>query len=158
MTRDELLERLNSIEWNDIEFKAASWAVPKDALSTVSAFANTTGGHLVFGVEEANGKFSVSGVIEADKVQNDFLGQIRDKNKISVFLPVVGEIHAVDGNRVIAFYVPEAQRSEKPVFLDGNPKNPISAVVGGMTLAPVMNCSVSCGMPPRIVLMQSHWT
>jgi|GEM_PF-6229393 hypothetical protein len=43
MTRDELLARLNSIEWNDIEFKEAAWEVPKSALSTVSAFANTAG-------------------------------------------------------------------------------------------------------------------
>jgi ATP-dependent DNA helicase RecG len=39
MTRDDLLTALQSIEWNDIEFKEAAWAVPKDALSTVSAFA-----------------------------------------------------------------------------------------------------------------------
>lgn len=70
MNRDELLNRLNSIEWNDIEFKEAAWAVPKDALSTVSAFANTAGGYLVFGVKQQNGTFSVSGVIDADKVQS----------------------------------------------------------------------------------------
>lgn len=122
MTRDELLARLKSIEWNDIEFKEAAWAVPKDALSTVSAFANTDGGHLVFGVTQENGKFSISGVIEADKVQNDFLGQVRDSNKISVFLPIDGQLHAIDEGTVIVFYVPEAKRSEKPVFLDGNPK------------------------------------
>jgi ATP-dependent DNA helicase RecG len=58
MTRDELLARLQSIEWSDIEFKEAAWAVPKSALETVSAFANTTGGHLVFGVEQANGTFT----------------------------------------------------------------------------------------------------
>lgn len=40
MTRDELNARLRSIEWDDIEFKEASWEVPKSALSTVSAFAN----------------------------------------------------------------------------------------------------------------------
>ena len=39
MTRDDLVAALQSIEWNDIEFKEAAWAVPKDALSTVSAFA-----------------------------------------------------------------------------------------------------------------------
>jgi len=122
MNRDELLNRLNSIEWNDIEFKEAAWAVPKDALSTVSAFANTSGGYLVFGVKQQNGTFSVSGVIDADKVQNDFLGQIRDKNKISTFLPVDGEVHSLDESLVIVFYVPEAQRNEKPVYIDGNPK------------------------------------
>ena len=122
MTRDELLARLNSIEWNDIEFKEAAWAIPKDALSTVSAFANTAGGYLVFGVKEENGTFSISGVINADKVQNDFLGQVRDHNKISVYLPITGELHTLDESTVIVFYVPEAQRNEKPVFLDGNPK------------------------------------
>lgn len=122
MNRDELLNRLNSIEWNDIEFKEAAWAVPKDALSTVSAFANTAGGYLVFGVKQQNGSFSVSGVIDADKLQNDFLGQIRDKNKISIFLPVDGNIHGLADGMVIVFYVPEAQRNEKPVYIDGNPK------------------------------------
>lgn len=122
MTRDELLSRLNSIEWSDIEFKEAAWDVPKSALSTVSAFANTAGGHLVFGIEEKNGTFSISGVVGADKVQNDFLGQVRDRNKVSVFLPIDGELHALDGGTVIVFYVPEAQRNEKPVYLDGNPR------------------------------------
>ncbi len=122
MTRDELLTRLNSIEWSDIEFKEAAWDVPKSALSTVSAFANTAGGHLVFGIEEKNGTFSISGVVGADKVQNDFLGQVRDRNKVSVFLPIDGELHALDGGTVIVFYVPEAQRNEKPVYLDGNPR------------------------------------
>jgi ATP-dependent DNA helicase RecG len=122
MTRDELLARLNSIEWNDIEFKEAAWAVPKDALSTVSAFANTAGGHLVFGIKQENRTFSVAGVIDADKVQNDFFGQVRDRNKISIFLPIDGELHALDGSTVIVFYVPEAQRNEKPVYLDRDPR------------------------------------
>ena len=90
MTRDELLACLQSIEWSDIEFKEASWAVPKDALSTVSAFANTAGGQLVFGVKQANGLFAVTGVTDADKVQNDFLGQVRDVNKVSIRLPING--------------------------------------------------------------------
>jgi len=122
MTRDELLARLNSIEWTDIEFKEAAWEVPKNAFSTVSAFANTAGGHLVFGIKEQNGTFSVSGVINADKVQNDFLGQVRESKKISVFLPIDGQLHALDEGTVIVFYVPEAQRNEKPVYLDGNPR------------------------------------
>ena len=122
MTREELLERLQSIEWDDIEFKEASWAAPKSALSSVSAFANTTGGYLVFGIREARGAFTVSGVIEADKVQNDFLGQVRDRNKISILLPIESTLHALDDSKVIVFYIPEAGRSEKPVFLDRNPK------------------------------------
>ena len=91
MDRKELQARLQSIEWSDIEFKEASWQVPKNALSTVSAFANTEGGHLVFGVKEANGTFTVTGVTDPDKVQNDFFGQVRDNKKVSVFLPIDGD-------------------------------------------------------------------
>lgn len=122
MTRDDLLAALQSIEWNDIEFKEAAWAVPKDALSTVSAFANTEGGHLVFGVKQANSTFTVTGVTDADKIQNDFLGQVRDTNKVSVFLPIGGTVHDLADGTVLAFYIPEAERHQKPVYLDGNPK------------------------------------
>lgn len=122
MTRDELITRLQSIEWSDIEFKEAAWAVPKDALSTVSAFANTAGGHLVFGVKQANGTFTVTGVTDADKMQNDFLGQVRDTNKVSIRLPINGTVHQLPEGIVLAFYIPEASRQEKPVYLDGNPK------------------------------------
>lgn len=122
MTRDELLAKLKSIEWGDVEFKEAAFAVPKDAFSTVSAFANTEGGYLVFGVKEAKGSFSVTGVIEADKVQNDFLGQLRDPNKISVRLPVQPYLHNLPDGTVLAFWIPEAERRAKPVFIDGNPR------------------------------------
>ncbi|MCC0051409.1 MAG: putative DNA binding domain-containing protein [Rhodobiaceae bacterium] len=122
MTRDDLLAALQSIEWNDIEFKEATWAVPRDALSTVSAFANTDGGHLVFGVKQANGTFTVTGVTDADQMQNTFLGQIRDTNKISVLLPVEPKKHDLPEGIVLAFYIPEASRQQKPVYIDGNPK------------------------------------
>lgn len=121
MTRDELLVRLNSAEWNDIEFKEASWAVPRDALTTVSAFANTAGGHLIFGVRQENGVFTISGVVDVDRVQNDFLGQVRDAHKISVFLPIVEHHHVLDEGTVLVFFVPEAARQEKPVVLDRDP-------------------------------------
>ena len=122
MTRDELLAKLNSLEWDDIEFKAASWEVPKSAMSTVSAFANTAGGHIVFGVQEANGKFAVSGVTDADRVQNTFLGWLRDTNKVSVFLPVTGQPMNFAEGTVLVFFIPEAERASKPVFLDGDPR------------------------------------
>ena len=122
MTRDDLLAALQSIEWNDIEFKEATWAVPRDALSTVSAFANTEGGHLVFGVKQANGTFSVTGVTDADQMQNTFLGQVRDTNKINVLLPIEPKKHDLPEGIVLAFYIPEAPRQQKPVFIDGNPR------------------------------------
>ena len=60
MHQDELLARLNGIEWNDFECKRAQRGVPEDAYKTVSAFANTAGGWLVFGVSEAHGRLEVA--------------------------------------------------------------------------------------------------
>ena len=131
MTRDELLAKIQSSEWDDIEFKEATWAVPKSALETVSAFANTKGGHLVFGVKETNGAFSITGVTDIDKVQNDFFGQVRDAQKISAILPIAGNIHTMPEGSVICFFVPEASRHEKPVHLDRNPKKAFVRVGSG---------------------------
>ena len=131
MTRDELQEKLNSVEWDDIEFKEATWAVPKSALETVSAFANTRGGHIVFGVSEGNGTLTITGVTDVDKVQNDFLGQTRDSEKVSVTLPVTGLVHQLPEGTVICFHIPEASRGDKPVYLDRNPKKAFVRRGGG---------------------------
>jgi predicted HTH transcriptional regulator len=57
----ELKRLLKAGEWNDVEFKEARLAAPKSAFETVSAFANTHGGWLVFGVSQRGEKFEISG-------------------------------------------------------------------------------------------------
>ena len=120
MEKAELIERLKGYEWNDIEFKEARRAVPRNAYETVSAFANTEGGHLVFGVRQNGDDFEVVGVLAVDKVQGDFLTALRQPNKISVVLDVREELHRQGDADLLVFYVPEASRAEKPVHLDGN--------------------------------------
>ena len=120
MTQEELIELLGSYEWRDIEFKEARRAVPQSAYETVSAFANTEGGRLVFGVRESGGAMEIVGVLDVDKVQSDFLNTLRQRNKISVLLPVREQIKRHKGNDLLIFHVPEAHRSDKPVFLDGD--------------------------------------
>lgn len=120
MTQDELIELLNAHEWRDVEFKEARRAVPRNAHETVSAFANTEGGHLVFGVKKSGQDMEVVGVLEVDKVQNEFLTTLRQPDKISVVVGVREELHKYDDSDLLVFYVPEVHRSDKPVFLNGD--------------------------------------
>lgn len=122
MNQDELLARLNGFEWNDFECKRAQRGVPEDAYKTVSAFANTAGGWLVFGVSEHNGRPEVTGVDEPDKVQNDFLSVLRSGQKLNRPIGIDAHRFAIEGKYVFAFHVPEALRSDKPVYLKGDPR------------------------------------
>ena len=118
MTEQEILELLNQHEWNDIEFKEARTAVPKNAYESVSAFANTEGGHLVFGVKKDGSDFEVVGVIDVDKVQNDFLMTLRQKEKINQIVDVQEYLHTIDSKDLLVFYIPEVSRTQKPVYLN----------------------------------------
>lgn len=73
MTKEELLLRLNDIEWDDFEVKEASGGLPKSMWETVSAFSNTAGGGwIVLGVKEKrddNGStYIVKGIPNAEKL------------------------------------------------------------------------------------------
>ena len=118
LTRAELIERLQSAEWTDLEVKEAAWAMPKSALETLSAFANTSGGHLVFGVKEADKGFELVGVIDVDKVQNEFFTQVNSRDKISCQLTVHDGLLKFDDKDILVFFVEEADRKHKPVYLD----------------------------------------
>lgn len=122
MNQDELLARLNGFEWNDFECKRAQRGVPEDAYKTVSAFANTAGGWLVFGVSERDRQLEVTGVEEPDKVQNDFLAVLRGAQKLNRVIAVNPYRFEIEGKHVFVFYVPEVSRAEKPVYLKGDPR------------------------------------
>ena len=120
MTQDELIARLNKFEWNDVEFKKAQRGVPDAAYESVSAFANTAGGYLVFGVEDNAGSFEIVGVIEVEKVQNDFLSCLRSGGKLNRPVSVRESALEHEGKTLLVFYVPEAKRQEKPLYLNGD--------------------------------------
>ena len=120
MTREELLDRIQKYEWSDIEFKQAQHGVSQDAYRTVSAFANTSGGWLVFGVRETGGALDVVGVVEVDKVQNDFLTALRSGQRLNRVITVAEEATEMDGKTLLVFHIPESPRYEKPVYLGGD--------------------------------------
>ncbi|MFZ5451633.1 MAG: RNA-binding domain-containing protein [Thermodesulfobacteriota bacterium] len=120
MTKDELIARLGKYEWSDVEFKLAQRGVPADAYKTVSAFSNTAGGYLVFGVKDTQGNLEIVGVIEVDRVQNDFLSVLRSQSKLNRVIDVQEDAIDHEGRTLLIFYIPEAQRKEKPVYLIGD--------------------------------------
>jgi ATP-dependent DNA helicase RecG len=120
MNQDELLARLNAFEWNDFECKRAQRGVPEDAYRTVSAFANTASGWLVFGVSERQGQLEITGVDTPDKVQNDFLAVLRSGQKLNHVVAVDTRRFEIDGKHVFAFHVPEASQADKPIYIRGD--------------------------------------
>ncbi|MEA3641735.1 MAG: putative DNA binding domain-containing protein [Lamprobacter sp.] len=115
LDRETLLERLRGIEWDDFEVKRAAGGVPKDAYTTVSAFANTAGGWIVFGVKEVKRRFEIVGVDDPDGMQNDFLGGCRSTEKFSRPVEVRPHHFVIDGHTVLAFYVAPSRRFDKPI-------------------------------------------
>ena len=120
MTRSELIDRLKRFEWSDVEFKEALNAAPKVVYETVSAFANTAGEWLVFGVHDHGGALAIVGIMQVDKVQNDFLRVLRSGQKINRAIGVAEDVIETDGKTLRVFHIPESPRSDKPVHLDGD--------------------------------------
>jgi ATP-dependent DNA helicase RecG len=131
MTIEQLRQRLNQIEWRDIEFKRARGGVPQNAFETVAAFSNTTGGHLVFGVEEGDGKFEIVGVLDPEKIQSDFLSALRSGQILSCVIPAEESRMEDEGKVVLAFFIPEARREQKPVHLRGELRKSFIRRAGG---------------------------
>jgi len=120
VNREELIERISAFEWNDIEFKEAQREFSKDAYKTVSAFSNTGGGHIIFGVKHENGKHEIVGVIEVDKVQNGFLSGLRSGDKFNKMIDAKESVIRDGEETLLVFYIPEASRQDKPIYLQGD--------------------------------------
>ncbi len=86
MRKEELIQKLSDLEWEDFEAKEAKAAVPKSAWETVSSFANTSGGWLLFGIKEIGKYFEIQGVTNAEKIEQDFLSSLRG-GKFNAFVP-----------------------------------------------------------------------
>ncbi len=90
MTKEELLIRLNDIEWDDFEVKEASGGIPKSMWETVSAFSNTAGGWIILGVKEKKGEngnsYRVTGVENMEKMEQDIVTTLRSRSKFNTVI------------------------------------------------------------------------
>lgn len=113
MTKEELIQKLTSLEWEDFEVKAAKSELPKSIWETVSAFSNTSGGWIVLGVQEKGNDFEITGVRNGEKLEQDFLNTLKGI-KFNVFVSTKQEVYQFEDKTVLAFYVPV--HKNKPVY------------------------------------------
>ena len=119
MTRDDLIKRLQDIEWDDFEVKQAKSELPKNIWETVSAFSNTSGGWIVLGVSQQGKEFEITGVGNAEKLEQDFFSVLRSQ-KFNAILSAKVHKYEIDGKKVLAFFVPSSLK--KPIYYN-NPTN-----------------------------------
>lgn len=121
MALAQIIERLRSQGTDDATYEAKSCTVglSKDVWETVSAFANTRGGTLLLGVNEADG-FTPVPDFPIDRVCDQFVSGIGDGGSRSVLenppeYQIEREI--LDGRPVLVIYVDELPAAQKPCFI-----------------------------------------
>lgn len=98
--------------------------MPHSIWETYSAFANTLGGIILLGVEEYEDKtLHPVDIKSPEKLVKDFWDIVNNTNKVSVNILSDKDvtIENVDGKQIVAIRVPRAQRSDKPIYIYGNP-------------------------------------
>lgn len=111
-------------ENNRIEAKKAMGGLPRSIWETYSAFANTLGGVILLGVEEWPDKtLHTIDLPDPDRLIKEFGDIANNPNKTSMNLLSSKDVFVqeVDGNHIVVINVPRAERSYRPVYVDGNP-------------------------------------
>ena len=121
MTEKELRPLLKRREWTEIELKKSKDALARSVYSSICAFLNRRGGHVILG---ANNDGSIEGVSqESLQSQLDILA--KDLNNPQIINPVCHiefEPVDIDGKKVIYGFVPESSEAHtyKGVYYDRN--------------------------------------
>lgn len=111
-------------ENNRIEAKKALGGLPKSLWETYSAFANTMGGLLLLGVEELPDKsLHALHLPNPQRLAEEFWAILNDPNRVSVNILTRGSlsIEETGGGRILVIRVPRAQRTDRPVYIEGDP-------------------------------------
>ena len=113
-------------ENNRIEAKRALGGLPHSIWETYSAFANTLGGVILLGVEEeADKSLRAVGLPEPKLLAEEFWRQVNDPSRTSVNVLSADDVavEETDGGRIVVIDVPRAERTCRPVYVDGDTRN-----------------------------------
>lgn len=123
MQEKELINLINNIisletETKNIEFKKAKDGVPENLYDTFSSFSNTSGGIIIFGVDEKN-NYNVSGISNPDILQKKVAEQsLLMEPKIR---PII-TICEYKGKIIASAEIPELDVFNKPCYYSGKGK------------------------------------
>lgn len=112
-------------ESNDIKLKKAKKGLPESFWESYSSFANTTGGLIVFGVNEAFPDNEIVGVEDSQKIVADLWNLLSNESKVSYRTVNNQDVTTVvvDDKTVILIKVNEAPNNVKPVYINGKIDN-----------------------------------
>ncbi|MET7417640.1 ATP-binding protein [Dactylosporangium sp. NPDC005555] len=97
-----------------IEAKRAAGGLPKSVRETLSAFSNTDGGTILFGVDEQSA-FSLVELPNPAALRDALVQMSRDD--ITPALQIGAEIVEIEGNRIVVAEVPPAPADRRPVYV-----------------------------------------
>jgi len=118
-----LLSESISIECKLARGRDGRGTVPDSFWQTYSAFANTDGGLVLFGLKEHDGKFTVEGIETPERLRTELFNNLNNRQKVSFNL--ISDAHIreqkIDGKTILIVEVPRAKRKHRPVYLKSNP-------------------------------------
>lgn len=110
-------------ENNQIEAKKATGGLPESLWETYSAFANTSGGVILLGVEEYEDKsLHLVDLPDPQWLIIDFWDNIENPAKVSLNILEENDvkIQTINGKHIIVINVPQAKNSQKPIYIGDN--------------------------------------
>lgn len=122
MNVNQLQTLISKGENTNVEFKAASVGLNRDAFDSVCGFLNRSGGYLILGVND--GDNSIVGVHE-NQVQNiidNIVTSANNPEKLNPPYYLSPEVFTINGKKLIVIYVPESSQvhATKGLIYDRN--------------------------------------
>lgn len=122
-TAQDLLAELNAADESPRVEAKRSRDIGKSVIETVVAFANEPGlggGHILLGVgsgvdDKGDARYWPEGLSDPDKIQKDLASQAA--TMLNVAIRPEMSVERIDGKIIVVVFVPEADVTQKPVYL-----------------------------------------